>query len=116
MAGGHEDNHRSPDDGVNFTKLLDAVRQHLTRAQQMTQRHRPFLLSVATSAGRWSHQHLDLAGINRICDHVNIMTYVRRIRLPASNPNQTTSNRMHMDRGRMLLGTMLLCSHSLTTL
>ncbi|CEO94930.1 GH18 domain-containing protein [Plasmodiophora brassicae] len=75
VAGGHEDNHRSPDDGVNFTKLLDAVRQHLTRAQQMTQRHRPFLLSVATSAGRWSHQHLDLAGINRICDHVNIMTY-----------------------------------------
>nr|WGW06076.1 GH18 chitinase [Plasmodiophora brassicae] len=58
VAGGHEDNHRSPDDGVNFTKLLDAVRQHLTRAQQMTQRHRPFLLSVAT-----------------ICDHVNIMTY-----------------------------------------
>ncbi|SPQ94262.1 unnamed protein product (mitochondrion) [Plasmodiophora brassicae] len=54
VAGGHEDNHRSPDDGVNFTKLLDAVRQHLTRAQQMTQRHRPFLL---------------------ICDHVNIMTY-----------------------------------------
>lgn len=77
MTGGQEDNHRSPDDGRNLTLLLGSLRDHLARRAHADRRPTPFVLTLATSAGAWSYQHLELGRLSAICNWINLMTYVR---------------------------------------
>ncbi|KAI9297305.1 glycoside hydrolase [Neoconidiobolus thromboides FSU 785] len=70
VEGGHEHNIRSPQDGYNFTLLLNCIRNTLNQSQ-----HKQYLLTIATSAAQYSYQHLQLNEITKFVDYVNIMTY-----------------------------------------
>jgi chitinase len=63
----------SADDSPNFTELLTALRSALT-AQGAIDR-RPYLLTVATSAGSSNYSHIQLDRIHPIIDWINLMSY-----------------------------------------
>lgn len=59
----------SPADETNFTALLQGFREQLDQIQPgMT-------LSIASPAGSWAWQYIDLGNIQYIVSHFNLMTY-----------------------------------------
>jgi len=63
----------SPDDKVNFTRLLQTLRAHLDKETEKTGEH--YLLSIAVGAGDIFPGDIELEKINTIVDYVNLMTY-----------------------------------------
>ncbi|KAJ3368644.1 hypothetical protein AMAG_15291 [Allomyces macrogynus ATCC 38327] len=73
-SGGLPTNARDPADPQNFTLLLEALRQGLDQLAQQQGRDK-YLLTVATAYAESLHRFLDMPGLARTCDFVNIMTY-----------------------------------------
>lgn len=63
----------SPEDKSNFTLLLQEVRQQLD--EQGKKNGRNYLLTIAAPVGPGSIRNLDLPGIARHVDWINLMTY-----------------------------------------
>lgn len=72
VSGGNDIKHR-PEDKENFTLLMEALRQELTKAQ--TNGSEPYLLTIATSAGVDKISNLELVQVGNQVDWINVMTY-----------------------------------------
>jgi len=66
VLGGLPSNIYRPEDGKNYVLLLQALRQVLGTSK---------LLTIAAPAGVDKAQHLDVPGLARVLDFVNVMTY-----------------------------------------
>ncbi|ORZ36783.1 glycosyl hydrolases family 18-domain-containing protein [Catenaria anguillulae PL171] len=64
-----------PDDGKNYTLLLEALRHALDEEKRRAGRNNVYLLTVATGASEAAIAQLDMRGLARTCDWVNVMTY-----------------------------------------
>lgn len=73
VCGGLDDNDYLPEDGRNFTLLLNELRTWLNAAE--ASRNRKYLLTVATSAGVDKIANLDLPGMAQSLDWFNVMAY-----------------------------------------
>jgi chitinase len=62
-----------PEDGENFTALLQELRRQLTSAS--IQNHKTYLLTIATSAHPQINAKLELSGIHPSLDFINVMAY-----------------------------------------
>ena len=72
-GGGLDSNHMRQDDGANFVKLIQDVRDKLDLLEAST--GRTYEISVASPAGADKIQHLDLAGMSKNVDFFNLMAY-----------------------------------------
>lgn len=72
-GGGLESNHVRPEDGANFTMLVQDVRDRLDTLEAST--GRTYEISVASPAGADKIAHLDLAGMAKNVDFFNLMAY-----------------------------------------
>lgn len=70
VAGGLESNIRSPDDAKNYVLLLKELRAALDKLPGQRR-----LLSIAAPAGPQIYKYLDIPGLARYLDNLNIMTY-----------------------------------------
>jgi chitinase len=59
----------SEQDKTNFTALLEEFRR------QMNAAHKGLILSIASSAGSWAYQYIDLAKVQNSIDFFGLMTY-----------------------------------------
>ncbi|UHA76170.1 fibronectin type III domain-containing protein [Paenibacillus sp. 481] len=66
-------NSYSPNDKINFTKLLEETRRHLDEAGRVDGKH--YLLTIATGASQTYIDNTEMAKVNAIVDFINIMTY-----------------------------------------
>ncbi|WP_078556083.1 glycoside hydrolase family 18 protein [Bacillus alkalicellulosilyticus] len=73
VSGGMWNNHRSPDDKVNHTLLLQEIRNALDEAEQ--EDGREYLLTIASSVSFAYLENNELDKIAEIVDFINIMTY-----------------------------------------
>lgn len=72
-GGGLESNHVRPEDGANFVKLIQDVRDRLDTLEIST--GRTYEISVASPAGADKIANLDLAGMAENVDFFNLMAY-----------------------------------------
>jgi chitinase len=72
-GGGLESNHVRPEDGANFVKLIQGVRDRLDLLEAST--GRTYEISVASPAGADKIANLDLAGMAENVDFFNLMAY-----------------------------------------
>lgn len=72
-GGGLDSNHVRPEDGANFTMLIQDVRDRLDTLEAST--GRSYEISVASPAGADKIAHLDLAGMAENVDFFNLMAY-----------------------------------------
>lgn len=72
-GGGLDSNHVRPEDGANFTSLIQEVRDRLDALEVST--GRTYQISVASPAGADKIAHLDLAGMAENVDFFNLMAY-----------------------------------------
>ena len=73
VSGGLPTNHTRPEDGLNFTALLSALRTALNAQAAGSGRH--YLLTIAAPAGPSEYQHLELRLIAPYLDWINLMAY-----------------------------------------
>lgn len=73
VEGGLAGNTKRPEDGVNYTLLLQELRSQLEAAGEMDGRE--YLLTIAAPAGFDKMRHLELEAIADTLDFINIMTY-----------------------------------------
>ncbi len=73
VEGGLPSNTRRPEDGVNYTLLLEEIRRQLDLAAN--EDGRPYLLTIASPAGWDKVRHLEIDRLSEILDFINIMTY-----------------------------------------
>lgn len=73
-GGGHEHNSRRPDDLVNFTALVEDLREALERRSSGESGKR-YLLSAATSASVEKTLLVDYHRLGQSFDFINVMTY-----------------------------------------
>ncbi|KAJ9049820.1 hypothetical protein DSO57_1020614 [Entomophthora muscae] len=73
VVEGHEHNIRSPDDGKNFSLLVESLKKAL--GPKRTQYNESYLLTLATSAAPNSYNHLEIGKLARFVDWFNIMAY-----------------------------------------
>lgn len=73
VEGGLSSNTRRPEDGANYTLLLQELRDQLDLAA--VEDDRPYLLTIASPAGWDKVRHLDIEALSEILDWINIMTY-----------------------------------------
>ena len=73
VAGGKDENARRPDDKDNFTRLMQSLRDALDAAGREDKRH--YLLTVAAGNNAAYLRNTDMAGVARLLDWVNVMTY-----------------------------------------
>ncbi|KAI9168425.1 hypothetical protein H9P43_007797 [Blastocladiella emersonii ATCC 22665] len=74
-AEGDAGNEMDPNDPANFILMLQSLRDGLTQLAATSGRAEPYLVTVATSASESKFGLLDMAGLARTCDWVNVMTY-----------------------------------------
>jgi chitinase len=72
-GGGLESNRVRPEDGANFVKLIQDVRDRLDILETAT--GRTYQISVASPAGADKIEHLNLAGMAKNVDFFNLMAY-----------------------------------------
>lgn len=72
-GGGLDSNHTRLEDGANFVKLIQDVRDRLDTLEAST--GRTYEISVASPAGADKINHLDLAGMAKNVDFFNLMAY-----------------------------------------
>ena len=73
VEGGLPSNTRRPEDGVNYTLLLEEIRRQLDLASE--EDGRPYLLTIASPAGWDKVRHLEIDRLSDVLDFINIMTY-----------------------------------------
>ena len=73
VEGGLDSNTRRPEDGVNYTLLLQEIRDQLVVAGQ--QDGRDYLLTIASPAGWDKVRHLEIEALSNVLDWINVMTY-----------------------------------------
>jgi chitinase len=73
VRGGLATNVTRPEDRVNFTLLLQALRSELDR--QGARDGRQYLLTIATIAGPAVFAQMELENVTAIVDWINVMTY-----------------------------------------
>ena len=73
VEGGLASNTTRPEDGVNYTLLLQELRRVLDAAAE--EDDRPYLLTIASPAGWQKTRHLQVPEISAALDWINIMTY-----------------------------------------
>ena len=73
VEGGLSSNTRRPEDGANYTLLLQELRDQLDQAG--VEDDRSYLLTIASPAGWDKVRHLDIEALSEILDWINIMTY-----------------------------------------
>ncbi|MEE2681021.1 MAG: glycosyl hydrolase family 18 protein [Planctomycetota bacterium] len=73
VEGGLSSNTRRPEDGVNYTLLLQELRSQLDQAG--LEDDRTYLLTIASPAGWDKVRHLDIEALSDVLDFINIMTY-----------------------------------------
>jgi chitinase len=73
VEGGLPSNTYRPEDGVNYTLLLQELRRVLDDAAD--QDGRPYLLTIASPAGWQKTRHLQVPEISEALDWINVMTY-----------------------------------------
>ncbi|QYR21072.1 glycoside hydrolase family 18 protein [Paenibacillus sp. sptzw28] len=73
VAGGAEGNVKRPQDKQNFTYLMQKLRSKLNA--QGAKDGKKYLLSFAGAAGPDYVNHIELSKLQRVVDHINIMTY-----------------------------------------
>lgn len=73
VEGGLPGNTTRPEDGVNYTLLLQELRSQLEVAGEVDGRE--YLLTIASPAGFDKMRHLELAALSDVLDFINIMTY-----------------------------------------
>jgi len=73
VEGGLSSNTKRPEDGVNYTLLLEELRRQLDIAAD--EDGRPYLLTIASPAGWDKVRHLEIDRLSEVLDFINIMTY-----------------------------------------
>jgi chitinase len=73
VEGGLPGNVRRPQDGVNYTLLLQELRDQLDVAA--VEDGREYLLTIAAPAGWDKVRHLEIAELSNVLDWINVMTY-----------------------------------------
>ena len=73
VGGGLPSNTYRPEDGVNYTLLLQELRSQLEVAGQ--EDGREYLLTIASPAGYDKIVHLELSALGEVLDFINVMTY-----------------------------------------
>ena len=73
VEGGLSSNTKRPEDGVNYTLLLEELRRQLDIAAE--EDGRPYLLTIASPAGWDKIRHLEIDRLSEILDFINVMTY-----------------------------------------
>ena len=73
VEGGLSSNTKRPEDGVNYTLLLEELRRQLDIAAE--EDGRPYLLTIASPAGWDKIRHLEIDRLSDILDFINVMTY-----------------------------------------
>ena len=73
VEGGLASNVRRPEDGTNYTLLLQELRSQLDAAG--IEDGRSYLLTIASPAGWDKVRHLDIQALSDVLDWINIMTY-----------------------------------------
>ena len=73
VAGGLPSNTYRPEDGVNYTLLLQELRSQLEVAG--AEDGREYLLTIASPAGFDKLQYLELDALGEVLDFINVMTY-----------------------------------------
>ena len=73
VGGGDAGNKTRPEDRQNYTKLLAEIRKQLDAAGEA--RKVRYLLTIAAPAGPKTFANLELDGVAKLCDWVNLMAY-----------------------------------------
>ena len=73
VEGGLSSNIRRPEDGVNYTLLLQELRDQLDVAA--AEDGREYLLTIAAPAGWDKVRHLEIEALSNVLDWINVMTY-----------------------------------------
>jgi chitinase len=73
VEGGLASNTRRPEDGANYTLLLQELRDQLDQAG--LEDDQTYLLTIASPAGWDKVRHLDIEALSDVLDFINIMTY-----------------------------------------
>jgi chitinase len=73
VEGGLSSNTKRPEDGVNYTLLLEEIRRQLDVATK--EDGRPYLLTIASPAGWDKIRHLEIDRLSEVLDFINVMTY-----------------------------------------
>ena len=73
VGGGLPSNTNRPEDGVNYTLLLQELRSQLEVAG--AEDGRDYLLTIASPAGYDKLVHLELDALGEVLDFINVMTY-----------------------------------------
>jgi chitinase len=73
VEGGLSSNIKRPEDGVNYTLLLEEIRRQLDVATE--EDGRPYLLTIASPAGWDKIRHLEIDRLSEVLDFINVMTY-----------------------------------------
>ena len=72
-GGGNDAGKGSPEDGANYTKLMQAIRAELDAQQAIDGKH--YLITAALGAGTTKIDAMDVPGFFGVVDWANIMTY-----------------------------------------
>jgi chitinase len=115
VIGGLAENLRRPEDGQDFTHLLEDLRRTFDGAEGRLGRH--LLLTVATGANRPQVEALETESFHRFVDWMNLMTYdFHGSWNPAPGDNSSLADteasvQLHLDRGfpaaKIVVGTPL---------
>jgi chitinase len=73
VGGGEADNINRPEDKQNFTLLLQKIRE--TFDAQSTKDGKKYLLTIASGAGKWHVDNMELNLIQQYVDYIQLMTY-----------------------------------------
>ncbi|HEY2157716.1 MAG TPA: glycoside hydrolase family 18 protein, partial [Isosphaeraceae bacterium] len=73
VVGGEAGNAKRPEDKVNFTRLLAALRKAVDARGKAD--GRPYLLTIAAPAGPPTSDHMELKAIAGLLDWINLMDY-----------------------------------------
>jgi chitinase len=73
VGGGEADNINRPEDKQNFTLLLQKIRE--TFDAQSTKDGKAYLLTIASGAGKWHVDNMELNLIQQYVDYIQLMTY-----------------------------------------
>lgn len=73
VGGGEADNINRPEDKQNYTLLLQKIRE--TFDAQSTKDGKKYLLTIASGAGKWHVDNMELNLIQQYVDYIQLMTY-----------------------------------------
>jgi len=73
VGGGETDNINRPEDKQNYTLLLQKIRE--TFDAQSTKDGKKYLLTIASGAGQWHADNMELNLIQQYVDYIQLMTY-----------------------------------------